>query len=171
MVSITFTGDIAFSKYFKDHWQKDFIDENIVKFLADSDHVVANVESPLTDSVVSSKMEINHFSSPQSGSWFKKISADIWTIANNHVLDCGEEGMLDTIKAAQENGAVTVGAGINADEASRYISLDQSGGIGIFAVTYKRGEFIRATKDSAGCVLFDELKKIKKIISEIKAKN
>jgi len=79
--------------------------------------------------------------------------------------------MLDTIKIAQENGAVTVGAGINEDEASKYIELDCSGGVGIFAVTYKRAEFIRATKDSAGCILFDELKKIKKIISEIKAKN
>ena len=29
MTSIVFTGDIAFSKYFKDHWQKEFLDEDI----------------------------------------------------------------------------------------------------------------------------------------------
>lgn len=117
MTSIAFTGDIAFSGYFKHHWQKDFLDPKITDFLQNSDHVVANVECPLTDSVVTSKMEIVHFSSPEAGSWFPKISADIWTLANNHVLDCGEAGMLDTIAAAQKNGAKTVGAGRNIDEA------------------------------------------------------
>lgn len=171
MTSISFTGDIAFSKYFKDHWDKDFLDENIKNFLNDSDHVVANVECPLTNSVVTSKMEISHFSNPKAGEWFKKISADVWTLANNHVLDCGEAGVLDTIKAAQENGAITVGAGTNVNNASKYITYDCEGGIGIFAVTYKRGEFIRATQDSPGCVLFDETKRIKQIITEIKSKN
>ena len=49
MADIAFTGDIAFSKYFKDAWQDpDFIDEKIVKFLQDSDYTIANVESPFT---------------------------------------------------------------------------------------------------------------------------
>ncbi len=171
MTSITFTGDIAFSKYFKEHWNKEFLDEKIKDFLNNADHVVANVECPLTNSVVTSKMEINHFSNPDAGAWFKKIYADIWTLANNHVLDCGEDGMIDTMKVAKENGAVTVGAGNNIDEASKYITFDVEGGIGIFAVTYKRAEFIRATENSPGCVLFDETERIKKIIEEIKEKN
>lgn len=171
MTTISFTGDIAFSKYFKEHWQKEFLDDSILGFLNDSDHVVANVECPLTNSVVTSKMEINHFSDPQAGIWFKNISADIWTLANNHVLDCGEAGMLDTIKAAQKNGAITVGAGTDVNNASKYITLDCDGGIGVFAVTYKRAEFIRATENTPGCVLFDDTKRIKQIISEIKSKN
>lgn len=171
MTSIVFTGDIAFSKYFKEHWNKNFLDESVVDFFKESDHVVANVESPLTDSVISSKMEISHLSNPDSAEWFKNISADIWTISNNHILDCGETGMMDTINAAKKCGAVTVGAGRNIDEASKYITLDCDGGIGIFAVTYKRAEFIRATENAPGCVLFDEAKRIKRIIKEIKAKN
>lgn len=171
MTSISFTGDIAFSKYFKDYWQKDFIDESILKFLGASDHVVANVECPLTNSDVTSKMEISHFSSPESGAWFKKISADVWSLSNNHILDCGETGMLNTMSVAQKNGAITLGAGTNVTNASKYITYDCEGGIGIFAVTYKRGEFIRATENAPGCVLFDDTKRIKQIISEIKSKN
>ena len=171
MTSIVFTGDIAFSKYFKDHWQKEFLDEDILKFLNDADHVVANVEAPLTESLVSSTREINHFSHPESADWFKKISADIWSIANNHILDCEEKGMEDTINAAKKVGAVTVGAGADISQASKYISLDVDGGIGIFSVTYKRGEFIRATETSAGCVIFDDTERIKEIIREIKSKN
>ena len=171
MASITFTGDIAFSKYFKEHWNKDFLDEKIKYFLRNADHVVANVESPLTEAGISSKMEISHLTNPNAFEWFKSISADIWTISNNHILDCGESGMLDTINAAQKSGARTVGAGRNIDEASEYITLDCEGGIGIFAVTYKRAEFIRATENSPGCVLFDETERIKKAIKEIKEKN
>lgn len=171
MTTIAFTGDIAFSKYFKDSWNKDFLDDKITDFLRQADHVVANVECPMTKAVVSGKTEINHFSPPEAGSWLPKISADIWTLANNHVLDCGEEGMADTIACAHENGAVTVGAGRNVEEASRYISLEEAGGIGILAVTYKRGEFIRATQTSPGCLLFDEKKRIKEAIAEIKAKH
>ena len=117
MTSIAFTGDIAFSKYFKDHWHKDFLDGKITDFLRQADHVVANVECPLTDPAVSSKMEINHFSTPEAGSWLPKIFADIWTLANNHILDCGEAGMSDTIACARKYGATTVGAGKNIDEA------------------------------------------------------
>ena len=76
-----------------------------------------------------------------------------------------------TIRAAQKCGAITVGAGKNIDEASKYITLDCAGGIGIFAVTYKRAEFIRATDGAPGCVLFDETERIKKVIKEIKEKN
>ena len=171
MTSIAFTGDIAFSKYFKDHWNKDFLDGKITDFLRQSNHVVANVECPLTDSVVSSKMEINHFSTPEAGSWLPKIFADIWTLANNHILDCGEAGMSDTIACARKYGAVTVGAGKNIDEACQYISLPGDGDIGILAITYKRAEFIRATQTSPGCLLFDEPKRIQKVIAEIKAKH
>lgn len=171
MTSIAFTGDIAFSKYFKEHWNREFLDAEIKDFLNNADHVVANVESPLTESGISSKMEISHLSSPDAWQWFKSISADIWTLANNHILDCGESGMSDTMAAAKRCNAVTVGAGKNIDEASEYITLDSDGGIGIFAVTYKRAEFIRASETAPGCVLFDELARIKKIIAEIKKKN
>ncbi|MBR2376782.1 MAG: CapA family protein [Clostridia bacterium] len=171
MTSISFTGDIAFSKYFKDKWKEDFLDEKVVEFLTSSNHVVANVEAPLTARTVDSDREINHLCSPKAGEWFQKISANIWTIANNHILDCGEEGMVDTISVAKKYGAMTVGAGINQKEAEKPVIIDSEGGIGIIAVTYKRGEFIRATEDSAGCVLFDEPKKIKSIIEKVKAKN
>ncbi len=171
MTSIAFTGDIGFSRYFKDHWNKDFLDDKIKDFLGSSDHVVANVESPLTDSVITSKLSITHSTTQNAFEWFKNISADIWAISNNHIMDCGEVGMMDTINAAQKAGAVTVGAGRNIDEASKYITLDCEGGIGIFAVTYKRAEFIRATENNPGCVLFDETEKIKEVIKEIKSKN
>ncbi len=171
MTTIAFTGDIAFSKYFKDHYKKDFLDNEIKDFFATSDHVVANVEAPLTEGLVSGTREINHFSNPDSVEWFKGIKADIWTIANNHILDCDEQGMKDTIASANKIGAVTVGAGLNKREALKSVVIEKESGIGIIAVTYKRGEFIRATDDSAGCILFEDAKAIKQAITDVKRKN
>jgi len=171
MTKIAFTGDIAFSKYFKDHYSKDFLDNEIKNFFATSDHVVANVEAPLTEGLVSGTREINHFSNPDSVEWFKSIKADIWAIANNHILDCDEQGMMDTISAAKKIGALTVGAGLNKSEAAKSVVIEKEGGIGIIAVTYKRGEFIRATENSAGCILFEDTKAIKQAIADVKSKN
>ena len=58
MTTIAFTGDIAFSKYFKGYWEKDFMSDEIYNYLNSADHVVANVECPLTATGISSTLEI-----------------------------------------------------------------------------------------------------------------
>ena len=49
MTSITFTGDIAFSKYFTGRsGDENLLSPEILSFLQESDHVVANVEGPIS---------------------------------------------------------------------------------------------------------------------------
>ena len=49
MTQITFTGDIAFSNHFTGLADKeDLLSSAILAFLKDSDHVVANVEGPIS---------------------------------------------------------------------------------------------------------------------------
>lgn len=51
--SIIFTGDIAFSKYFSDGWKGEgCLSPSIIDFLKTADHVVANIECPITDAKV-----------------------------------------------------------------------------------------------------------------------
>ncbi len=171
MTKVSFTGDIAFSKYFADAWKRDdFIDADILSYLNGSEYVVANIESPFTSEGIDSDRPLNHASNPAAICTLRQINANIWTIGNNHVLDCGEKGMTDTMNLAKENGFETVGAGHNVDEAIRPIIIDKDGGIGIFVVTYKRGEFIRAGENSPGCILFEDTKRIKSMIQAIKKK-
>ena len=40
---------------------------------------------------------------------------DVFTLANNHIRDCGDESLLLTRKVLNEQGIQTVGAGENAD--------------------------------------------------------
>lgn len=172
MTTISFTGDIAFSKYFSESWKNpEFIHSDIKDFLNNSDYVVANIESPFTVGDIKSDRPLNHTSNPKAVECLKEINANIWNLSNNHILDCGEKGMADTIELAKSNNFKTLGAGHNISEALTPIIINENGGIGIFSVTYKRGEFIRAKESSPGCILFEDSKRIKSAIKDIKEKN
>ncbi len=172
MTSIAFTGDIAFSKYFKDAWQNpDFIDSRVVEFLQKSDYVTANVESPLTAGDVSVDSSLTHASDPRAVNCLNSIHANIYSIANNHVLDCGAKGLADTVRLANENNCRIFGAGMNKTEAATPVIIDEAGGIGMFGVTYKVEDFIEAGENSPGCVMYTDTEAIKKNIRKIKEKN
>ena len=172
MASISFTGDIAFSKYFAESWQNPaFIHEDVVDFLQRSDYVAANVESPFTGGDIAIDSSLTHASNPKAVNCLNLIHANLWTIANNHVLDCGAKGLLDTVHLAEENHAVAFGAGMNKAEAARPVILNEAGGIGIFSVTYKVEDFIEAGELSPGCIMLEDTETILKTIREIKAKN
>ena len=169
--TLAFTGDIAFSKYFASGWQRDdLMDSEIVDFLASSDHVIANIEAPVTDGSFTGKAgSLTHVNPPQILGWMKKINADIWTLANNHVMDCGTEGLFDTLRIAEENGIRTLGAGFNEEEAGRPVTLPECGGIGILSVTYFR-DFLKAGPEKPGCITYEEPEKIRDLIEDVKSR-
>ena len=49
----------------------------------------------------------------------KELHIDVVTIANNHIFDLGEKGLINTIRLLDENGIKHCGAGANIDEASK----------------------------------------------------
>jgi poly-gamma-glutamate synthesis protein (capsule biosynthesis protein) len=49
------------------------------------------------------------------------------SLANNHVLDCGQEGLLETMQELKKRGILTVGAGENAGEACKPLMLGIKG--------------------------------------------
>ena len=79
MLSLAFTGDIAFSKHFKNSYAKeDLLGEGIVDYLKDTDYVVANVEAPVTDGGITSKNSLVHANSPECIPTLKNINAKIY---------------------------------------------------------------------------------------------
>lgn len=172
MTTVSFTGDIAFSKYFKNAWEDlTFVDTEIVDFLQKSDYVAANVESPMTGGDVSVDSSLTHASDPKAVNFLKLINANLWSIANNHIMDCGAKGLADTVRLAKENGCRTFGAGMNKEEAAKPMLLEEAGGIGIFGVTYKVEDYIEATADAPGCIMYTDTETIKRTIQKIKENN
>ena len=170
MVSVAFTGDISFSKYFSGAYKRDFIAEEVKSFLKSSDHVIANVECPVTGGDIKSDRLLNHVTPPEAVPRLLECGATVWTLANNHIMDCEAAGMEETLRTAERFGCTTIGAGKNLREAVKPIYFEGAGGIGVFAVTYERARFLGATAETAGCVLMDEIDLIRETIAEIKSK-
>ncbi len=172
-LSIAFTGDIGFDRYMDRMWEdKDLISNEVLDFLQSSDHVIANVEGPLVLSERNTTKEgtaqLMHTMDPNVVSVLKDMHADVWNLCNNHIMDAGAMGVESTLSYAKEAGVETIGAGMNHKDAARPIYYDEAGGVGIFAVGYRRG-CKPSDENTAGCLLWNELDDIQKNIDEIKS--
>jgi poly-gamma-glutamate synthesis protein (capsule biosynthesis protein) len=89
----------------------------------------------------------------------KALNPSLITLANNHILDQGIQGLKSTEQVLTENNIPYVGIGDNLDEASRpYIFQKDEFKIGIYACA--EYEFSIATKNSPGANPFDPLESL-----------
>lgn len=170
MTSIAFTGDISFSKYMRDAWKRpDVLDDQVVRFLQDADHVVANVECALSaDSTTGTGLK--HTSDPAAGTFIRdRLNSRIWSLANNHILDCGAKGLLDTLQVAEDNGCRTLGAGVDREAAAKPVFLEEAGGIGIFSVTFNM-KSMETPDHEPGVFFWKDTERIRRTIDLIKAR-
>ena len=171
---LTFTGDIGFDKYMKDKWSDaSLLDPAIKAFLAKSDHIIANVEGPLYEAGVQAGTDgasaLIHSMDPGVRGFLSKTGADIWNLCNNHIMDAKSEGVKSTLEYAKECNALTLGAGMNEEEASAPVIIDEAGGIGMIGVGYQRA-CRKAGPDTPGCFSWSDLDLIKERIEKIKSK-
>ena len=169
-ITIAFTGDIAFDKYMDGrHNDKELLSDGIYDFLGEADHVVVNLEGALyKPSDGSCKSKYFHAMDPRVVCALKRINADIWNLANNHIMDAGEQGLVSTLKIAHANNCKTVGAGSDTTEASKPVYIDNGRfGIGMISVGYQN-ECKAASADTAGCLSWNDFELISNRIGEIK---
>ncbi|MBQ7565656.1 MAG: CapA family protein [Oscillospiraceae bacterium] len=164
MTTIGFTGDVAFSRHTADAWKNEnLIAPEILRYLGDTDCTVANVEGAVCSAPKTGTGTFNHASDPHAVEWLLKINAKVWNLANNHILDCGEEGLRQTMALARENGCRTLGAGLNADEAAAVVTV---GNVGLVSLNYKDGYCTDG--DKPGCIFFLNEEKIAGMIAAAK---
>lgn len=167
---LIFSGDISFSRYFRNGWKNEgCLSSEIVDYLKSADYVIANVESPLTDRKISSTRELNHASAYDAGEYLKASNIGIWNLANNHIMDCGYEGLNDTLVCAGNNKCLTIGAGNNQKEALIPLILGDEVKIGVISVS-KPWDFIKADTDTPGVLTWDQISEIKAVISGLRKK-
>ena len=172
---IVFTGDIGFDRYMDKRWTDEgLISDEVLKFMHNSDHVIANVEGPLVEATRNTTTEgvvqLMHTMDPAAITVLKRMGADIWNLCNNHIMDAGQEGLAATLQAARDAGVRTIGAGMNIDEASGILHMEEAGGIGIISVGYRRG--CKPAGDTlGGCFMWNDVERIRQRIAEIKLNN
>lgn len=165
---IVFTGDISFSKYFESAWKTpDVLSPEIREYLRDADFVLANVECPLTGRSIRSERVLNHACSPEAGAFLRENGILYWSLANNHIMDCGAEGLADTIRCAEENGCKTVGAGADEREAARPLMLGTDVRIGILSLA-KPWTYLKAGSEKPGALTWEHTALIRERIAGLR---
>lgn len=133
------------------------LDEKLINILADADFRVFNLEVPLTDRETPIKKCGPNLISPTSCiNGMKKLGVDLFTLANNHIMDQDVQGLERTIKVLTENNIDYVGVGNTILEARKPYIIEKDGTkIGIYACA--EHEFSIAEVDKPGANPFDPL--------------
>lgn len=92
-----------------------------------TDFAIANLEAPFTSGGVKFKKKYNFKVPVEFAVGIKNAGIDIVTLANNHSLDYGCEGLFSTITTLDSVGVAHCGAGANRAQACRATILQKSG--------------------------------------------
>lgn len=133
------------------------IGKDIKKLLDSANFTIFNLEVPLTDlSTPIKKCGPNLIAPTKTIAGLKAINPHFFTLANNHILDQGEQGLISTMSLLDKYGIAYAGAGKDLEEAAKpYIFEQDSKKIGIYCCA--EHEFTIATETTSGANPFDSL--------------
>ncbi len=143
---------------------KTLLGDDLLAIWLKADIRIFNLETPLyNDHNPISKYGPNLQAPISTITGIKALNPNLVTLANNHILDHGVEGLKSTVKILKEHNVPYVGVGRNVDEAKLpYIIQAKNKSIGVYACT--EHEFSYAETNKAGANPFDILE----IFTEIK---
>lgn len=156
-------------EYFKKGDAEHLLGTELKRLLSNADYRIFNLEVPLTDEEAPiPKCGPNLIAPTETVNGLKAMGVNILTLANNHILDHGEQGLISTCEILEKNGITYLGVGANPTEAAKpYIFECDNKKIGIYACA--EHEFSIVTEHSAGANPFDPLESLDHV-AELKAK-
>ncbi|MBQ2704036.1 MAG: CapA family protein [Clostridia bacterium] len=132
------------------------VGEKAVNWLKDADFRIYNLETPLCDEANPINKNGPHLITPTAAvKGYKALGADLLSMANNHILDQGQQGILSTFKAVDGENIARLGCGTPTDAAKPYIINDNGKKIGVYSCA--EHEFSIASGDKLGANPFDPL--------------
>lgn len=139
--------------------------EGIIKA---ADYRIYNVETPLTDvETPIKKCGPNLIAPTATIQGYINLKADLVTLANNHILDQGEQGLLSTIKCFSDANIAHVGIGKGTNESFYPYYFDYNERkIGVYACA--EHEFSIADNGKYGANPFDPLESLDQIFAASK---
>ena len=127
-IKILFVGDycpIGRNKNFMEKQMYSDVFGDFEFFTKKADLSIANLEAPLTDTNKAIKKTGPNLKISQSFlKPLKEAGFDVVTLANNHIMDYGEEGLKSTIKVCKKEGIRFVGAAENIEKARQPLLLN-----------------------------------------------
>jgi len=121
--TIAVTGDFQLNKPLNK--KRESKTGEVYGVLRDADWTFTNLETPLTRRGLPTDKLITFRSPPELASQLSSIGVDVVTIANNHALDYGTDGLSDTMEALAAVGVSAVGAGVGPEEAFQAVVIQR----------------------------------------------
>ena len=126
MNSIIIVGDLfpvsSNAKYFAQGDIKHLFGKNICDLFAQADYRICNLEGALTDGndrCVKTGPVIT--ASTDTVLAYKNLGIDLCMLANNHITDGGNQGVIDTMRTLDKAGIRHIGGGINESSIPHYL--------------------------------------------------
>lgn len=182
IVTLGFAGDILFDDEYavmanllrRGDGIENGISESLLSKMQDMDIMMINNEFPYTDRGGPTQDKTFTFrADPSTVNYLDDMGVDIVSVANNHIYDFGEIGLLDTLNILEEKGMPYVGAGRNLEEAMAPVYFI-SGDIKIAVVSATQIERLdnpdtrEATEDTAGVFRCWNPEKLYEVVAEAK---
>ncbi len=131
-IKIAFLGDIMPGGMFQ--CKENFISSEAMRVLQIFDLRIATLECAIGENIPfdQEKMEREEwrniiYAKNKDIDRLKNLNIDVVSLANNHVFDLGEEGLINTLKLLDHYGIKYFGAGINEEMASRPAVIEKQG--------------------------------------------
>lgn len=118
------------------HYGYDYPFERVTSLLRDADLAFGNLEGPLTNRGEAQRKQYVFRSPPEKvAPALARAGFDVVSLANNHAMDYGFDGLQDTLHALTNNGIRYAGAGENL-AAARQPALLSAGGTPVAVLAY-----------------------------------
>lgn len=154
-MKVIIAGDFAprarLSKQIKSRRYGDVFPEKIRRIIKSADFAFVNFESPIAeiDYKPITKCGPNLRCSPEAAEAVKFAGFSCVTLANNHILDYGVEGLKQTVNCCSQQDLDVVGVGDNLTDAESVLYL-KKGGKTLAVINCCEHEFSIATAKEAG---------------------
>jgi poly-gamma-glutamate capsule biosynthesis protein CapA/YwtB (metallophosphatase superfamily) len=174
-IDVLLTGDIMLGGNLDDLLCKegfDFPFKPLSSCYTVADIVFGNLEAPLSCDGVPQKNKILLHQNSRAPVGLKDAGYDILSIANNHIMDYGEDALIKTIDILEEHGLGYVGAGADISQATKPVEFLRKG-VKISFLAYasstsdESNPLISAGEHNAGVALLD-IRNIKEDINALR---
>ena len=130
-LSISLIGDILMDGSVKTYINKNGFNypwDNVREYFQNDDITIGNLETSITNKGTKwPNKQFNFRSNPKNIKAMEEAGVDIVSLSNNHSLDYGYDGLIDTLKHIDNSKIKRVGAGYNKKDAIKGTVVERNG--------------------------------------------
>jgi len=172
-ITIGFAGDAMLGRLVNDKISLNDYSHpwgNTISTFRSTDLNILNLETTLTQSSKSIPKLFNFKADRDVVETLVRANIDIVSLANNHIMDFSEEGLVETISVLDKVGIFHVGAGMNIEDAKEPIIITKEGiKIGIIGYTNNEPDWEAGMYNSGtNYIKVGDINKIKEDVDKIR---